>query len=400
MGSWWQILLSGVGAVLAAFIAGAYSVRNARKQPFEVLQALLKVTEDGGGVLTQADRAVLEDAVHREVERIAQLNNARRHGFWAFQRERLRLALQLPSRSTRLSSVGLPLLAVAACTFVVAQINMYKWWDIVAGGGIGVLLESNRAALALLVASIGVALWAIARSALPIVRVVLRSIHVLPVYMVTTAIAIMIYVPPMGFLVPSVRLELVILAAIPLVIAAAMWSWLRVELPLLRRNRSRRLARRRLRARLARRRAPVTTATATMTLLSLGLVAAFMGMGVSAAVAKEDKPGAGGYLEWSGYQAVVGPDYQRIWEDEWLNVAAAPAPMTLVYEVRYRKFTQPHWWVDVIELRFLTTAAEMRADDRGLRMVQNAERYDRYVTGFMICASPQPGAKCSPWQRL
>ncbi|MEV0248503.1 hypothetical protein AB0H76_18030 [Nocardia sp. NPDC050712] len=399
MGTWWQILLSGVGAVLAAFIAGAYGVRSARKQPFEVLQALLKVAEDSSSVLTPADRAVLEDAVHREVQRIDQLNKARRQGFWAFQREKVRLALQLPARGTRLSSFGLLLLAVVASAFLVAQITAYEWRDIFVEGGIGVVLESNRAALALLVASSGVVLWSFTRLALPAVCALLRWIHVLPVYMLATAITVMVYVP-LAQLLPSFRLGLIILVALPLLIAVTMWIWLRMELPLLVRYRSRRLARRRLRGRLARRRAAVTSTSATMTLMSLALVAVFMGMGVSTAVTRDEETSAEGYLVWNGYQAVVGREYQWIGQAERGNGAATPAPMTLVYEVRYRTFTKPGRWSDDAELRFLTTAAELVADERGLYLVQNAGRHDRYATGFMICASPQPGAKCSPWQRL
>ncbi|MEU8895584.1 hypothetical protein [Nocardia sp. NPDC048505] len=397
MGTWWQILLSSAGAVLAAFIAGAYSVRNARKQPFEVLQALLKVTEDHGSVLTPVDRAVLENAVHREVQRIDRLNQARTHGFWAYQRERWRLTLALPQRD-RSTATGV-LLLVAGVAIVVLQLAAGRWWETFAEGGLSQALRTDRLGLAMLLASIGVALWLSARAVLPVVRALLRWIHVLPTYMVVTAVTVMVYVPATSFL-SSYRPTLVLLVAIPLIIGVAMWFWLRLELAVLMRHRDRRFARRRLCTRLRRRRSAVTTTSATLTLLSLSLVAVFMGMGVSDAMTQEDEFPVYGVLEWNGYQAGVDSESQWISEVEPLPGAAPVAPATLVYAVRYQLRDPAKSQAYRTDVRFLTTAAELRVDERGLYHVQVASRGDHHAVGFMICESPRPGAACSPWQRL
>jgi hypothetical protein len=90
MTPWWQTLLGAVGVVLAAIIAGSFAVRNARKTPHETLKTLLEIAETAGAHIEPEDKAVLKAAVHREIERIGLVNQARLQGFWKYWLEAVR----------------------------------------------------------------------------------------------------------------------------------------------------------------------------------------------------------------------------------------------------------------------------------------------------------------------
>jgi hypothetical protein len=90
MVSWWQAALGAFGAILAAIIAGSFAVRNARKTPYETLKTLVDIAEKAEGHIWREDRVVLEAAVHREIQRIDRLNQARLGGFWSYWFERLK----------------------------------------------------------------------------------------------------------------------------------------------------------------------------------------------------------------------------------------------------------------------------------------------------------------------
>ena len=90
MAPWWQSVLGGIGVVLAAIIAGSFAVRNARKTPHETLKTLVEIAEKADGHIQPEDRTVLDVAIHREIERIDRLNQARLRGFWRFFLETVR----------------------------------------------------------------------------------------------------------------------------------------------------------------------------------------------------------------------------------------------------------------------------------------------------------------------
>src|ERR1700722_662225 len=92
MTPWWQSVLGGAGVVLAAIIAGSFAVRNARKTPHETLKTLVEIAEKAEGNIRREDRAVLETAIHREIQLIDRLNQARLEGFGKYWMERLRQA--------------------------------------------------------------------------------------------------------------------------------------------------------------------------------------------------------------------------------------------------------------------------------------------------------------------
>ena len=92
---WWQTVLGGIGVVFAAIIAGSFAVRNARKTPHETLKTLVEIAEKAEGIIRPEDRAVLEAAVHREIQRIDRLNRARLEGFWRYWMERTKQSLAI-----------------------------------------------------------------------------------------------------------------------------------------------------------------------------------------------------------------------------------------------------------------------------------------------------------------
>ena len=81
-----ESILGGTGVIAAAVIAGSVAVRNARKTPHETLKSLLEILSDEH--VWREDRPILAAAVHREIQRIELLNEARLQGFWAYQRAR------------------------------------------------------------------------------------------------------------------------------------------------------------------------------------------------------------------------------------------------------------------------------------------------------------------------
>ncbi|MBF6297055.1 hypothetical protein IU459_05795 [Nocardia amamiensis] len=89
MTPWWQPILGWGGVIIAAIIAGGIALRTAQGTPYETLKTLVEIL-DKSHLLGREDRQVLEIAIHREVQRIEQLNQARLEGFWAYQRVRLK----------------------------------------------------------------------------------------------------------------------------------------------------------------------------------------------------------------------------------------------------------------------------------------------------------------------
>ncbi|MVU83310.1 hypothetical protein GPX89_39490 [Nocardia sp. ET3-3] len=112
----WQAILGGSGAVLAAIIAGSVAVRNARRTPHDVLKSLLDILKDEH--IWREDRAILEVAVHREIQRIRALNEARLQGFWAYQRERL-----LGEISPLTLRLSLPALVLPLCSILMVFVG-------------------------------------------------------------------------------------------------------------------------------------------------------------------------------------------------------------------------------------------------------------------------------------
>lgn len=86
---WWQPILGWGGVVIAAIITGGIAIRNARKTPHEKLKTLVEIL-DQSHLVWREDRHVLETAIHREIQRIARLNEAQLEGWWAYQIERFR----------------------------------------------------------------------------------------------------------------------------------------------------------------------------------------------------------------------------------------------------------------------------------------------------------------------
>jgi hypothetical protein len=93
MAPWWQSVLGGVGVVLAAIIAGSFAVRNARKTPHETLKTLVEIAEKAENLIEAEDQDILKAAMHREIQRIDRLNQARLEGFWTYLRENLKQGL-------------------------------------------------------------------------------------------------------------------------------------------------------------------------------------------------------------------------------------------------------------------------------------------------------------------
>lgn len=58
------------------------------QDPYETLNVLVGIL-DKAVHISEEDNEVLKEAVHREVQKIDRLNQARIQGFWALQRERL-----------------------------------------------------------------------------------------------------------------------------------------------------------------------------------------------------------------------------------------------------------------------------------------------------------------------
>ncbi|MEV4155831.1 hypothetical protein AB0J48_22660 [Nocardia salmonicida] len=89
MTPWWQPILGWGGVVIAATIAGGIAVRNARKTPHENLKTLVEIL-DMSQHIWRDDRRVLEESVHREVQRLDRLNQARVEGFRPYFVERIK----------------------------------------------------------------------------------------------------------------------------------------------------------------------------------------------------------------------------------------------------------------------------------------------------------------------
>ena len=83
-----QTFLGGVGVFIVAIIA--FAVRNVRRSPHQRLKTLVEIAKTAEGLISQEDRAVLDAAVHREIQRIDRLNRARAAGYWNYWRERLK----------------------------------------------------------------------------------------------------------------------------------------------------------------------------------------------------------------------------------------------------------------------------------------------------------------------
>ncbi|EFG73702.1 hypothetical protein HMPREF0591_6389 [Mycobacterium parascrofulaceum ATCC BAA-614] len=106
MTPWWQPVLGTVGVVLAAIIAGSFAVRNARKTPHETLKTLVEIAEKAGNLIEAEDLDVLKAAVHREIQRIDRLNQARVEGFWKYWWENVKQSLAIESVSFDLGGVA------------------------------------------------------------------------------------------------------------------------------------------------------------------------------------------------------------------------------------------------------------------------------------------------------
>lgn len=80
-------LAAGVGAVIAAVIAGWFGGRNARKSPHERLKALVEIAKDMPDGL-DTDETV-KRAIERELRHIARLNAAREQSYGRYAVELL-----------------------------------------------------------------------------------------------------------------------------------------------------------------------------------------------------------------------------------------------------------------------------------------------------------------------
>ncbi|MEV0059785.1 hypothetical protein [Nocardia sp. NPDC050718] len=89
MTPWWQPMLAWGGVIIAAIIAGGIALRNGRKTPHENLKSLVEILDKSQHVWRH-DRYILEQAIHREIQRLDKLNKARLEGFWAYNLERIR----------------------------------------------------------------------------------------------------------------------------------------------------------------------------------------------------------------------------------------------------------------------------------------------------------------------
>jgi hypothetical protein len=396
VGNWWQILLGSVGAVLTAFIAGAYSARNARKTPYEVLQALSTLM-DNSTHFDETDRNTLKEAVQREVHRISQLNSARQQGFWAYQRERVRIALQLDSRR-RVSqrSLALPvLLLVAGCTIMLTDLGQL-WASIIArfsAGEFSELPAYGPIILATFFAGLVVMVWSAARIALPTIRWLVTYVHVLPSYLLLTAIAVMVC----ALLAGNVESPIALfggLVTIPVLVGLLMYAARWIEPRILLRFRSHEFARRRLRAQLRRRRIRASTVSAASTLTALALIVLTIGLSIPPLLRTEPQSGRYAYQEWGGYAA--------LWQDQKLSVSTADwttAPATLVYAVWLDDSATKKSFYD--EVRAMTTAEKVIVGGHGPIRIQYAEVHiTQPAIGFMICHRPDSYDNCSPWVRL
>jgi hypothetical protein len=92
-------------------ITATVAYRAGRKTPYEVLKTLVEILEKSDQVAND-DRQVLAMAVHREIQRIDRLNQARIEGFWAYQRERI---AQLEPSSPVVAIVGAIVFSLAVC---------------------------------------------------------------------------------------------------------------------------------------------------------------------------------------------------------------------------------------------------------------------------------------------
>lgn len=105
-----ETILGGTGVITAAVIAGSVAVRNARKTPHETLKSLLEIMKDEN--IWREDRPIVAAAVHREIQRIGILNEARLQGFWAYQRERFLGGVAPHIRRAALVAVLIPPLTI------------------------------------------------------------------------------------------------------------------------------------------------------------------------------------------------------------------------------------------------------------------------------------------------
>ncbi|MBJ8342968.1 hypothetical protein JGU71_29185 [Antrihabitans sp. YC3-6] len=95
MTPWWQPALMSAGTILAAIVAGSFAVRNARKTPHERLKTLVEIVEKLPDEVGRDDRAILANAIDREIQRIKLLNDARLEGNWAYVKEAVRQSLPI-----------------------------------------------------------------------------------------------------------------------------------------------------------------------------------------------------------------------------------------------------------------------------------------------------------------
>ncbi|WP_206499030.1 hypothetical protein [Rhodococcus sp. KRD175] len=79
------------GVILAAIIAGSFTIRNARKTPHEQLKTLVEIREK----LHVVDTHVIDAAIDRELEKIDRLYSARTRGVWSGLNEAVKQALEV-----------------------------------------------------------------------------------------------------------------------------------------------------------------------------------------------------------------------------------------------------------------------------------------------------------------
>lgn len=79
------------GVILAAIIAGSFTIRNARKTPHEQLKTLVEIREK----LHVVDTHVIDAAIDRELEKIDRLHSARTRGVWSGLNEAVKQALEI-----------------------------------------------------------------------------------------------------------------------------------------------------------------------------------------------------------------------------------------------------------------------------------------------------------------
>lgn len=332
-----------------------------------------------------------------------QLNRARLQGFWAYQKERVKIALQIDSqRKAKTLPIIFSVFLLLFSLMILYQVKAASAWreGVEMYGVIGDVAVSPIFYLVSLV-GFGIALWSAVNLLLAAARWTTRSVRSISTYTLIIGLSVMLF----SLLTDGIWNRFVTLgfAIIPMVAAGAVYWWHRIEPLVLAKYRQRPVVRRRLRIILARRRARLSMGSVFVNLTLLGLIFLIpIIITVFPFVRGADEEPVYYFDEWMGYQVQVKGGFIRVedhkaWQD---HRADALPPVTLVYAtVRSRVIGSTRYYEELYDIHTETTVDRLRLHDVAVGPVhsQVAEVKVHRLAGFMLCRRQDVADECSRW---